>query len=251
MTGIGGPDRERDERPDRGAPRRAELVGVEAELLADEHVERGLGVLRRSGGRSWRPRRAAKPLARYAAASSASSSSGIASISARSSAIWRSNSSRWLCMLMYSPAAMLNAPASRPAMPARRTKLGLPRDGAGHAHDQRQVADQAVAHAEDDRAERARTGRSSGATSRAGRSRPRSGRVRATATPSRRIVATRDPGDAPPAFSRSQITRVLALVGGDRGDLGRGVLGVVRVFLVALERLDQVRDGARSRTGGR
>ena len=70
----------------------------------------------------------ANPLARYAAASSASSSSGIASISARSSAIWRSNSSRWLCMLMYSPAAMLNAPASRPAIPARRMRDGCAAD---------------------------------------------------------------------------------------------------------------------------
>ena len=36
--------------------------------------------------------------------------------------------------------------------------------------------------------------------------------------------------------------RVLALVGGDRGDLGRGTLGVVGRLLVALERLDQLRD---------
>ena len=99
---------------------------------------------------------AVKPLARYEAASSASSSSGIASISARSRAIWRSNSSRWLCIEMYSPAAMLNAPASRPAIPARRMKLGLPGRGAGHAHDQREVADQAVADPEDDRPERPR-----------------------------------------------------------------------------------------------
>ena len=56
------------------------------------------------------------------AASSRSSSSGIASSSAFSRAIWRSNSSRWLCIEMYSPAAMLKAPARRPAIPARRMK---------------------------------------------------------------------------------------------------------------------------------
>ena len=61
-----------------------------------------------------------KPLAMYRAASSASSSSGIASSSAASSAIWRSNSSRWLCIEMYSPAAIENAPASSPAMPVSR-----------------------------------------------------------------------------------------------------------------------------------
>ena len=44
MTGIDRADRERDERAGGGAPRRAELVGVEPELLADEHVERGLRV---------------------------------------------------------------------------------------------------------------------------------------------------------------------------------------------------------------
>ena len=61
----------------------------------------------------------------YRAASSRCSSSGIASSSARSSSIWRSNSSRWLCIEMYSPAAIENAPASRPAIPASRMKLGL------------------------------------------------------------------------------------------------------------------------------
>ena len=39
-------------------------------------------------------------------------------ISSRSIEIWLSNSSRWLCMLMYSPAAIEKAPASRPATPA-------------------------------------------------------------------------------------------------------------------------------------
>ena len=40
-------------------------------------------------------------------------------ISSRSIEIWFSNISRWLCMLMYSPAAIEKAPASRPAMPPR------------------------------------------------------------------------------------------------------------------------------------
>ena len=45
MTGIDGADGEGDERPAGGAPRRPELVGIEAELLADEHVEGRIGIL--------------------------------------------------------------------------------------------------------------------------------------------------------------------------------------------------------------
>ena len=43
---------------------------------------------------------------------------------------------------------------------------------------------------------------------------------------------------------------VLALVGGDRGDLRRSALGAVRLLLVALERLDQLRDGRRPEQPG-
>ena len=45
MTGMHGAEREGDERAAGGAPRRTELVRVEAELLADEHVQRGIRVL--------------------------------------------------------------------------------------------------------------------------------------------------------------------------------------------------------------
>ena len=68
-----------------------------------------------------------KPLARYRPASSACSSSGIASSSARSSSIWRSNSSRWLCIEMYSPAAIENAPGQQARRcPASRMKCASP-----------------------------------------------------------------------------------------------------------------------------
>ena len=156
MTGTTAPMREGDERAAGRAPRRAELVGIEAELLADERVERALRVLEDPVRRSRAASSGGEALGPVEAASSASSSSGIASISARSRAIWRSNSSRWLCIEMYSPAAMLNAPASRPAIPARRMKLGFAGRGAGDAHDERQVADEAVADPEDDRPQRPR-----------------------------------------------------------------------------------------------
>ena len=111
-------------------------------------------------------------------------------------------------------------------MPARRMKLGLPAGGAGHAHDQRQVADQAVADPEDDRPQRPRPaagpvprlapadlGRR---CARRARSRRRRGSGR---WPRRSTVAGLEP---------LPDLRVLALVGGDRRDLGRRALGVVR-----------------------
>src|SRR3972149_2941073 len=58
-------------------------------------------------------------------ASSATSSSGVTANSAASSSIWRSKSSRCAFMETYSPAAIDEAPASRPARPARRTKAAL------------------------------------------------------------------------------------------------------------------------------
>ena len=155
MTGTTAPSANATNEPAGGAPRRAELVGIEPELLADEHVERLVRVLE-DAMRDRAASSGVNPFARYEAASSASSSSGIASISARSRAIWRSNSSRWLCIEMYSPAAMLNAPASSPAMPGQEDEARVARCRAGHAHDQRQVADEAVADPEDDRAERPR-----------------------------------------------------------------------------------------------
>ena len=60
----------------------------------------------------------------------------------------------------------------------------------------------------------------------------------ATATPSRRAATVNGLSlvEAIPDLG------VLALVGGDGGHLGRGLLGVVRLFLVPLERLDEVGD---------
>src|SRR3972149_3760462 len=58
-------------------------------------------------------------------ASSATSSSGVTANSAASSSIWRSKSSRCAFMETYSPAAIDEAPASRPARPASRTKSAL------------------------------------------------------------------------------------------------------------------------------
>ena len=55
--------------------------------------------------------------------SSFCSSSGLSRSSEASMEISRWNRSRWLATLTYSPAAMLKAPASRPARPANRTVL--------------------------------------------------------------------------------------------------------------------------------
>src|SRR3972149_75481 len=73
--------------------------------------------------------------------SSRRSSSGAFSSSLLSISIWRSNSSRWARMETYSPAAMENAPARRPATPARRGAAAAgavpgpaPRDRLGGLH---------------------------------------------------------------------------------------------------------------------
>ena len=84
---------------------------------------------------------------RRSAASSASSASGTRRISARSTATSRSASSFCERTETYSPAAIENAPAARPATPASAT---VDADGrsAGHARDQREVGDQPVHGAE-------------------------------------------------------------------------------------------------------
>ena len=66
----------------------------------------------------------------------------------RSTSSSRSISSDWARIETYSPAAMEKAPATKPAMPARRTvpDRGV---GAGHAEDEGDVGDQTVADAED------------------------------------------------------------------------------------------------------
>ena len=131
-TGTGGPARPRRSRRRGTSPAAApsgepSWSGSSPSSSRTSMSSAVVGVRGRSGGRSVAASCGEKPLARYAAASSASSSSGIASISARSSAIWRSNSSRWLCIEMYSPAAMLNAPASRPAMPGQQDEARVAR----------------------------------------------------------------------------------------------------------------------------
>ena len=63
----------------------------------------------------------------------------------------------------------------------------------------------------------------------------------------RRAGSAGDPAAAP--SSRSPDLGVLALVGRDRGDLGRR-LGVVEVLLVALEGLDEVGHGPRPEHAG-
>jgi len=62
-----------------------------------------------------------------------------------------SRSSRWDWTEMYSPTAIENPPARSPAIPAMTMELGIFAGGAGHTHDPRQVADEAVCGAEDDR----------------------------------------------------------------------------------------------------
>ena len=57
---------------------------------------------------------------------------------------------------MYSPAAIENAPASRPAMPARSTNGALALGRARDAHHEREIRDEPVRDAEDDRAQRPR-----------------------------------------------------------------------------------------------
>ena len=126
-------------------------------------------------------------------------------------------------------------------MPGEQDEARVARDGAGDAHDQRQVADQPVAHAEDDRAQRARATARAVPRLAAGRPRRRSapggrwprrrGRVAHAARPARR------------ALRRSQITACSRSSAAIAADLGRGVLGAVRRLLVALERLDEVGDG--------
>ena len=116
----GGAERECHEREHRGAERRAEVVGVEPELLARERIERGHRVLDelatdvarlleiacRARGRS---ARAPRPPRR-----------GTRRAPSRSSPIWYSNISRCERIDTYSPAAIDSAPASRPATPRQR-----------------------------------------------------------------------------------------------------------------------------------
>ena len=221
--------------------------GSSPELLADEHVERVLRVLEDPVGDPGRLVRV-KPLARYEAASSASSSSGIASISARSSAIWRSNSSRWLCIEMYSPAAMLKAPASRPAIPARRMKLGWPaaapatpmtsdrlltRPSLTPKMTARRVPDRPPARCQCSRCP----------ISAALRAR------RAIATPSR--PESLRPGTSAPLLSRSQISACSRSSAAIAATSGEPPWASYSVLLVALERLDQLGDRGRSRRAGR
>jgi hypothetical protein len=140
-------------------------------------------------------------------------------ISSRSIAIWRSKSSRWLCMLMYSPAAIENAPASRPAMPASTIRLLS-----------------LTAPATPMTSDRLLT-RPSLAPKTAARSVPeRPPRCHASSSdPARRAGRLAPPRHRQPLPDRS----MLAFVGGDGGGLGRQLVGIC-LLLVALECLDQV-----------
>ena len=82
--------------------------------------------------------------------SSAASSSGASAISRFSSSTWRATN-RWLATEVYSPAAIENAPASRPANPVRTMVPGATPAPATPRMSER--FDTAVVHAEHRRAE--------------------------------------------------------------------------------------------------
>ncbi len=154
---------------------------------------------------------------------------------------------------MYSPAAIENAPASRPATPGEQDEVAAGRGTrTGDAHHEGEVRDEAVRDAEDHRPERPRP---------AGPMPPLAGRdLRGCGHAGRRGAVSLGPGrdDGPgvggdgavaPGVVRDPRFRdalpdlgVLALVCGDRLDLGRA-LRRVDLLLVALEGLDQVTDG--------
>jgi len=125
-----------------GGPGRTEVIGVETELLAREHVERMLRIenqrtRERAGGREFHAaccideRQFLCLLFRVLASSS------------RSSPIWYSYISRCERTETYSPAAIESAPASRPATPLVSTKARIG-TGAGNAEDQAGVRQQPV-----------------------------------------------------------------------------------------------------------
>ena len=238
----GGAQGERDHRPDRGTPRRAELIGIEAQFLTDQHVERGLRVLHDPVG----DRRSLVP------------GEALGSIRGRQLGLFLLGHRRHLGafeldLALEQLALALHADvfAGRHAERAREQPGDAGEEDeprvcgrrAGHAHDQRQVADESVAHAEDDRAERAGSGIRPVPLLEPPdiRGRRRASGDRDAVAPDRRGRLDLEPVPDP---------RVLALVSGDRGDLGRRLLGVVCRFLVALERPDQVRDGARPEQAG-
>ena len=143
---------------------------------------------------------------------------------------------------MYSPAAMLNDPLEQAGDPGQQDEARVLGRRAGDAHHQRQVADQPVTDSEDHGPERAG---------------PPAHPVPCfdRADLGRRLGPPRDrdtvPAGAARSDGRSRVPAVaqlvpdagmFALVGGDGRDLGRRALGVVRLLLVALERLDEIRD---------
>ena len=191
----------------------------------------------------------------YRAASSRCSSSGIASSSARSRSIWRWNSSRWLCIEMYSPAAMLNEPAMRPAMPASSTNDAWPEAPATPITIER-LDTRPSRDPEDDRAQRPRPRAPVPPLAAGDRGGPRwppssIGRMLRGGDGIGGRGPARQAG-APVAVLVEPLPdlRVLALVGDDRLDLRVLALGVVGRLLVALERLHEVRDGARAEDAG-
>ena len=132
----------------------------------------------------------------------------------------------------------------------------------GDAHDEREVADQAVRHPEDHRPQRPRLARPMPSLA-APRSRParprrrwpsrRDGRFCAPAASTARAAAVTALVGCPPrrvAFGQAlPDLGVLALVRRDRLDLGRDLAGV-DLLLVALEGLDQVAHRVRTEHAG-
>ena len=126
-TGMTAPDDERQERRAGGEPRVGQLARGHAELLARVHLERGLGVL----GQLARPSRTASSRSTPRAHPDLARAPwprprGCAESSRRSFSNSCSASSDCEATEVYSPAAIENAPAARPARPASTTALRLP-----------------------------------------------------------------------------------------------------------------------------
>ena len=250
MTGIDRADGEGHERARGGAPWRPELVWIEPELLAHEHVERGVGVLedpvgdpggliRREPLRPVRGGELGLLLFRHRL---------------HLRPFERDLAFEQLALALHRDVlAGGHAEGSRkePCYPGKEHESRIARGGARDAHDQRQVAHEAVADAEDDRAERSRpTPRTMPALPL-----PDLGGIRRPSRDGDAIPpcladrARRLPGPGARAGRAAVLLeavpdlRVLALVGRDRRDLGRTSLRLVGVLLVTLEGLDQLGDG--------
>ena len=115
-SGSSAPTVKDEHRRPGGRPRVGEVVGVDAQLGLGVRAERVVGgqLLGDLEGELL----AEALVARRCPASSASSSSGSSTSSRRSLSSSACSESRWVLTETYSPAAMLSAPAARPATPA-------------------------------------------------------------------------------------------------------------------------------------